>query len=58
MSQSNAYDEWAIEHQDCDRQPRVMDFARAPFVLSQHAGHGPTCAQYLAALARVSSVLD
>ncbi|MBH0777060.1 hypothetical protein [Nocardia bovistercoris] len=58
MYQSNAHEQWANEHRDCDSQPSVMDFARVSFVLSEHAGHGPGCAQYLAALTRASSVLD
>ncbi|WP_406266572.1 hypothetical protein OH799_20515 [Nocardia sp. NBC_00881] len=54
----SAYDRWEIEHRDCTVQPIVMDFERARFVLSKHAGHRPTCKQYVAALGHVSSILD
>lgn len=54
----SAYDRWESEHRDCLVQPTVMDPLRATFVLSKHAGHGPTCKQYIAALGCVSSILS
>lgn len=54
----SAYDRWEIEHRDCGVQPVLTDPVRARFVLSKHAGHGPTCKQYVAALGLVSSILD
>ncbi|MEV0029278.1 hypothetical protein [Nocardia sp. NPDC050793] len=50
--------QWEAEQRDCASPPVVMDCEHAALVLSQHAEHGPRCRQYLAALARVSTVLD
>ncbi|WP_169810846.1 hypothetical protein [Nocardia amikacinitolerans] len=50
-------EQWEDEYRDCASVPVDLDFERAALVLSRHAGHGPCCGQYLAALERVSTVL-
>lgn len=49
--------QWETEHRECASRSIAMDRERAMLVLTQHAEHGPRCRQYLAALARVSTVL-
>lgn len=51
-------EQWETEHRNCVDLPVSMDHEHATRVLSTHAGHGPACRQYVAALARVSTVLD
>ncbi|SNY88138.1 hypothetical protein SAMN04244553_5100 [Nocardia amikacinitolerans] len=58
LSLMDRVQKWEAEHRDCASPQIVMDCARAALVLSWHAEHGPRCRQYLAALARVSTVLD
>lgn len=50
-------DRWAVEHRDCNAGAIIMDRHRAAFVLTTHAGHGPGCCQYLAALSMLSTVV-
>ncbi|QIS21101.1 hypothetical protein [Nocardia terpenica] len=48
-------DLWRLRHQFCeDEPPPITDLNEARFVLGEHAGHGPDCLQYFAALARAS----
>ncbi|WP_067839271.1 hypothetical protein [Nocardia lijiangensis] len=42
---------WLIQSRDCTQEPQVLDYDRARFILSVHAGHGSGCRQYLAASA-------
>ncbi|MEV0342782.1 hypothetical protein AB0H49_27525 [Nocardia sp. NPDC050713] len=53
----NRLAQWEIEYCDCASPSIAMDRERAVLVLTQHAEHGSRCGQYLAALARVSTVL-
>lgn len=42
---------WLIQSRDCGQEPLALDYDRARFILSVHAGHGARCHQYLAASA-------
>ncbi|MEU6585910.1 hypothetical protein [Nocardia sp. NPDC046763] len=45
-------------HRECALAPIDLDRDTAGLVLSLHAGHGPDCLQYLAALRALSTVVD
>lgn len=48
---------WRERHRICEDSPQPIDsLDEARTVLSEHAGHGPGCQQYLAALSRTSTV--
>lgn len=60
MSPSTAHqrEQWDIIHRFCDDCPTpIASLEEARRVLTVHAGHGPGCQQYLAALSRVSEVM-
>ncbi len=42
---------WLIQSRDCTQEPLSLDYDRARFILSVHAGHGAVCHQYLTASA-------
>lgn len=45
-------DLWGSRYGNCSAEPDLeIDRERAQFIRSIHAGHGPTCRQYLAASA-------
>ncbi|MGY1945003.1 hypothetical protein [Nocardia asiatica] len=45
-----------IRHRICGEQPGEISFDVAKIILTQHAGHGGECLQFLRALERVSVV--
>ncbi|WP_225725620.1 MULTISPECIES: hypothetical protein [unclassified Nocardia] len=42
---------WLVQGRDCTQEPIGLDYDRARFLLTVHAGHGARCRQYLAAAA-------
>jgi hypothetical protein len=51
-------DRWQLIHRYCADEPGpITSLDEARYVLSQHAGHGADCLQYLAAQCRASEVL-
>lgn len=46
--------EWQSRHSDCSTDTAPTSHASARYVLTSHAGHGPTCLQTLAAGAYLS----
>ena len=50
-------DRWRNIHRFCNDQPGpIVSLDEARFVLNEHGDHGPTCLQFLGALARTSEV--
>lgn len=50
-------DLWRLRHRFCtDTPPPIKDLREAQYVLRDHAGHGGSCLQYLAAQHRLSEV--
>ncbi|MCC3327396.1 hypothetical protein [Nocardia abscessus] len=45
-----------IRHRVCSEQPGDLSLDVAKIILTQHAGHGAECLQFLGALERVSVV--
>ncbi|UAK33624.1 hypothetical protein K8O92_06695 [Nocardia asteroides] len=45
-----------IRHRVCGEQPGEISLAVAKIILTQHAGHGECCMQFLGALKRASAV--
>ncbi|WP_157187527.1 hypothetical protein [Nocardia vinacea] len=57
-TQPDTRDLWVARFRNCDA-PLIEDIDReqAQFILTTHAGHGPRCGPFLAALARLSHVI-
>ena len=49
-------DRWRCIHRFCNDETPFASLDEARYVLAQHAGHGPTCLQFLGALTRASEV--
>lgn len=57
-TQLDTRDLWATTYSNCSAQPTSdINFEQAQFILSIHAGHGPSCAPFLTAQARLSTVI-
>jgi hypothetical protein len=57
MSSAYARELWTGRHRFCNDDPGpIATLDEARFVLTSHAGHGPDCLQYHAAMARASEV--
>jgi hypothetical protein len=50
-------DLWRDRHRYCADTPSLDSLDEARYILGEHAGHGPGCSQFLAALRRTSEVL-
>ncbi|WP_327110317.1 hypothetical protein OHB12_21200 [Nocardia sp. NBC_01730] len=42
---------WLVQSRDCTQEPLGLNYDRARFIRTVHAGHGASCRQYLAASA-------
>ncbi|KZM72591.1 hypothetical protein [Nocardia terpenica] len=58
QSSAESRDLVATRYASCRVDPGPMPTDHARIVLSLHAGHGPGCSQYLAALRSISTLLD
>jgi hypothetical protein len=50
-------DLWRERHRYCADTAVFDSFDEARYVLGEHAGHGGTCLQYVAALARTTEMM-
>jgi hypothetical protein len=50
-------DLWRERHRFCTDTPMFDSFDEARYILGEHAGHGGSCLQYVAALSRTTEMM-